>query len=726
MNKTLRILLLLILILLLIWLLWMKGCKPGGSAGGPGGTPGAGPAPKGCGDGKLGLFDTGIQSSVWPDGTVALTLPVENQGAFSVGGVSLTQFDVQGGTRLAPATLPVALGEVAPDGVSVVDGHYKVGVGSTLAVKAAGTFTIAKQTCSFTIDASFTPKVLDHSPVTAKAGSSQKFNPGTAAYPPTPPKPAGEQEFNGKGVRAPQGPPRNLFPTPPAASGAVPMAPGSLGNPQPLPPGSVGSNQVTILKNTGGGPYGALPPDPNAAGPDASQVAIYTANTGISYSVDGGATFKIQALTGIKDPSNSARTSFFPENDGGVCCDQVVTYVPKFNVFVWMLQYWETPITVAGKPAKSTNRLRIAWATPAAIKADFLHAWTYADLTSAQMGIGQDWMDYPDLSFSDTFLYVGVDHATTNGGGVYSNRRIVTRMSLSDMVGPGPSVGWSEMEPTYNGLIQNHFVQNSHDTAYWTAEPDTSTLTVWSWPDSSNTATPKDIAISSYSNSDYTVTAPDNFNWNAAPAAVLGGARTTTPTFGGPPADFLYFALSAGRNTGGGRAYPYVRIEKINRGDLTLASELDIWNPAYAFSTPALGSPLTGGEDEISLSLATGGGGNYANHAVGFLNDFVVYITTGSNATQLGYNLDVNGNIINDSSGNPTYVIRYGDYFDARNAVAPVTQNGQGFGYSSLAYAVTANAAGKNCAAGGCSINLQYILWGRPGELTPPPPPVVH
>ena len=169
-----------------------------------------------------------------------------------------------------------------------------------------------------------------------------------------------------------------------------------------------------------------------------------------------------------------------------------------------------------------------------------------------------------------------------------------------------------------------------------------------------------------------------------------------------------------------------MRIEKVNRLDLTRVSEMDIWNSAYAFATPALGSPLEGGEDEVSISLATGGGGNYANHAVGFLNDFVVYITTGTNATHLQYNTDSKGNIIKDSSGNPTYVVRYGDYFSAQNASAPVTQFGQGFGYSSLAYETTANTKGKNCAAGGCTINLHYILWGRPGELTPGAPPVVR
>jgi hypothetical protein len=286
------------------------------------------------------------------------------------------------------------------------------------------------------------------------------------------------------------------------------------------------------------------------------------------------------------------------------------------------------------------------------------------------------------------------------------------------------------MDPTYGGHWQNHLVQNSHDALYWSALPDTATLTVWYWPDSSNTATPHDIKISTYSNADYTVTAPDGPDWDTAPHAAIGAARAHPGVFCPPggcgpnnPGDFLYFALSGGRDTSHNRAYPYVRIEKVNTANFTLVSELDIWNPDYAFATPALGSPQSQGSDEIALSLATGGGGNYANNAVGFLNDFIVWVTTDSDTTQAVYAKDKKGNIIKDSKGNPTYNTRYGDYFDARNSVGPPTPNGAGTGYSTLGYAVKTATAGKSCAQVGCSINLHYILWGRPGELNPPAPP---
>ncbi len=683
-----------------------------------------------CGDATLGLFAPGIQSTVWDDGSVAMTIPLQNQGENAANNVNVTNLDIPGGSRLLPASLPLGLGDFVPEAVRALDAHYtfpKLGV--SYAVKLAGTYMAGSRSCKFEVDGSFTPQAHDMNPVPAKSATVQKQNPSTATYPPAPPTPPGEREFNARTTRAPQGQPRILFPKPPVSTGIQLIKAGSLGQPQPLPPEAPSASTVEIAKNTGGGLYGGNPPDPDAAGADSTQVVIYTANTGISYSTDGGSTFTNVSLTALNDPSNPKRTTFFPQSDGGLCCDQVVTYVPQQNIFVWLLQYWAAPITLNGKATTGPDRLRVAWATPAAIKSDFIHAWTYIDLTSSLLGLGNDWMDYPDLSFSDTFLYVGVDHAIQGTGSLYSNRHVIVRVSLSDMTGGGSTINLSYMDPTYNGLAQNHLVQNSHDGLYWSALPDTSTLTVYTWPDSSNTATPHDVKISSYTNTDYTVTAPDGPNWDTAPQAALGAARTHISLFcppGGCPAntpdDFLYFAFSAGRDTTNNRAYPYVRIEKISSTDFSLVSEWDIWNSGYAFATAALGSPLNPGSDEISLSLATGGGGNYANNAVGFLNDFVVYITTDSDTTQASYNVDKNGNIIKDSNGNPTYNTRYGDYFDARNSTGPATANGSGAGYSTLGYAVKTATTGKSCALVGCSINLHYILWGRPGALNPSPP----
>jgi hypothetical protein len=290
------------------------------------------------------------------------------------------------------------------------------------------------------------------------------------------------------------------------------------------------------------------------------------------------------------------------------------------------------------------------------------------------------------------------------------------------MVDPNvSSVGYQYMNPTRTNLYQNHIVQSSANTMFWSALPDTSTLVVYSWPDSSDSATSHDIKISSYCNNDHSVIAPDGLNWNAAPTNALGATRTDPSVFCPPdgcvgPTRFLYFAWSAGRanpcvvsisQTITGRAFPYVRVEKVDLDRFMLVSELDIWNPDFAFATPALVSRPGSGSDEVAISLAVGGGGNYADNAVGFLNDFVVYVTTDSNSTQ----------------ANGASVVRYGDFFDVRNSFAAPSANGQGVGYSTLGYSVRANLVGMSCAARGCNVIPHYVQFGRDSELFPSPPP---
>jgi len=416
-----------------------------------------------------------------------------------------------------------------------------------------------------------------------------------------------------------------------------------------------------------------------------------------------------------------------------VCCDQVVIYVPSRNIYVWLLQYNSTLVMINGKKAAGPNRLRIAWATPQAAAADFLHAWTWVDMTSADIGIGNDAMDYPDLAYSDNFLYVGVDHGIAGTNQVYTARHIFARFNLNEMVDPNiPYVTWSFMDPIHGGLWQNHIVQSSHDTFFWSALPDTSTLTVYSWPDNSNLAAAHEIPISKWGNFDYNVLAPDSIPWMAAPANALGATESDPPVLCGPDGcngatRFLYFAFTAGRNSAKGRPYPYVRVEKVDRDAFTLVAEYDIWNPNFAWAYPGMVWRPGSSHDDIAISLAIGGPNDYANNAVGFLGDGVLYETTDSDTTQAGYNKDKNNKIILDSLGNPTFVVRYGDYFHARNIIGPPTPNGQGVGYATLGYAVRRLNPAKACPDGGCTIFLHYVQWGRLEEMFPsPPPPPPH
>ena len=506
------------------------------------------------------------------------------------------------------------------------------------------------------------------------------------------------------------------------------------------PPSSGNASDVEFVRNQQSGTYSALPPDPDAAGATPTGFVLTSANgpspaASVSYSKDFGNTFTAVNLTsgaGFTDPAIPSRTDFFPQSDGGLCCDQVVHYIPARNLIVWLLQYWSPALTVGGLPEKGQNRLRIAYATPQAAAADFLHAWTWFDISPSTLGdtTSTDWMDYPDLAFSKDYLYISVDHGFWNAGKnssgnvigqqVYSGKRWFVRASLNDMAGSASSVGLIYYEPAKSGVYKAHFVQNATDTMYYAAEPDTSTLSVFKDPDSSpNIPTPTDIGItsrcaSSSSGCDYSATAGDGQNWNQAPHAVLGGTLVALSPFcfGGPctyPTNLLYFAFDGGRDTSHNRPNPYVRVEKIDAEKLARISELDIWNSGFSFATAALIANPTVQQDEVAFSLATDGGTGYADNAVGFLGDFVAYVTTSSNTTQI--------------SGT---TVRYGDYFAARNSVSPGDQYGQGYGFSTLGYSVTEATSGKTCAVAGCNITLRYLLFGRQGELFPPPPVIIR
>lgn len=58
------------------------------------------------------------------------------------------------------------------------------------------------------------------------------------------------------------------------------------------------------------------------------QTVMTTGNFWMALSEDGGQNF-----------ASVNPTTIFPEDYGGFCCDQVLQYVPRYDLFVWLLQY---------------------------------------------------------------------------------------------------------------------------------------------------------------------------------------------------------------------------------------------------------------------------------------------------------------------------------------------------------------------------------------------------
>ncbi len=676
-------------------------------------------------------IETGeVGVSRWDDGTASLSIPLRNDGPGPAANVTITNVTAGAGAYVGPTPFAYSGGTIdALRFVSLAALFSDLDTGTAFPLNVHGTYGPAGA-CPFHVAASVSPPPPGN-------GGTPKFTTtvprrtlaDATFYPPLPRGPA--RLPNPKSVyRPPIGEPRNLFPAPPSASVLNTV---KAFAPVESPPPGVGPSEVVFFRNAAGGSFNGLPPDPSVAGATPGGFAMFSANTAVAFSTDRGATFTTVNLTqgaGFTDPSNPARTDFFPEDDGGLCCDQVLHYIPGRNLLVWLLQYWSPAINVGGVARLGQNRLRIAYATPEAAAANFLYAWTWFDISPTTLGdtTATSWMDYPDLAHSNDWLYINVDHGlwstTLNAAGnetgqqVFNARKWFVRASLNDMASGAGSINLVYYEPTKAGLVKAHFAQSSPDAMYFAALPDSSTLSVFADPDSVGTVpTPTDIKISSYCGTnatnpcDYSVTAPDNFDWNVAPHGVLAGA-TVLPTVFCPPSGctgpnprYVHFGFDGGRNATAGRPFPYVRVAKVNVATSTLVSELDIWNSAFAFATPALVTRPGQGNEQVAVSLAVGGGGRYADNAVGFLGDFEVFMTTTSDTTQ------------STIAASPT--VRYGDYFSVRNAWGGVYPVGQGVGYSTLAYSVNRAVAANPCSVGGCNVNFRYVLFGRNGELFP-------
>lgn len=680
----------------------------------------------------------GVLSSIWDNGTVSLSIPLQNQGNTSAANVSITGMQAGNGSYFGPTPFSYSAGDLDSDETQPLNAQFTSLDGTTsFSLTVNGTYSFEGVACPFQAQAQVAPPPAGNGGTPKVSTSVASFTADTAFYPAAPLFHPPDDEPNDENRYIPPlGRPRILFVTPPISSILDELLAGSPNDQTPPPAGS--PNDVVFLRNQNGGTITGLPPDPSAAGATPGGFVMITSNTAVAYSTDFGKTFTTVQLTkanGFSDPGRPSRIDFFPESDGGVCCDQVLHYIPARNLMVWLLQYWSPNVNVGGLTQKGQNRLRIAYATPERAGTDFLHAWRWFDITPTTLGdtIVTDWMDYPDLAFSNDWLYISVDNGFWNpaknaqgnviGQQIYSAKRWFIRASLNDMAGSASSINLVQYQGVKNGLSKAHFAQSAPDAMYFAALPDTSTLSVFADPDSSDfVPTPKDISVTLYCKNvatnpcDYTANAPDNFDWNQAPHAVLGATFAEQPALCPPegcafPTRFLYFAFDAGRDTSVNRAFPYVRVEKIDADALTQIDEFDIWNPNFAFATPGLNwRPGPAAKDEVAFSLARGGGGKYADNAVGFLGDFKIYVTTSSNATE----------------ANATPTVRYGDYFDVRNAVGPVTQAGQGVGYATLGYSVTQSVAGSTCPVGGCSVTLKYILFGRNSDLFPNPEPPLH
>jgi hypothetical protein len=417
------------------------------------------------------------------------------------------------------------------------------------------------------------------------------------------------------------------------------------------------ANDMVFLQNTSiGAASSGIPVDPSVAsstGASIPEVILSSGNTYGAMSTDGGNTFTILDPTTIF-PNTDASGNLI---DGGLCCDQVIHYSASVDRFFWLMLFR------AG--SNGQNRLRLASASPATLVSSGGTSWSYWDLTSSTFGIGNNILDYPDLSVGKDSLYLSVD----GNGGLIVARIPLTQLRDSLTIQGGytdPSNGQSAY-----GV---HLIQNPWDEIFWAGHPTTSSLRVFSMKEGSNTYSWKDVDIDSYPYKDFTSNSPDGTNWLAS---LFSGGPGGIRMFDAAGVDQVWFEWMGSR--GGNFLQPHIQIVRLRTSDYKVLGQTQIWNPDFAFGYAS----FTLANSLVGVSLNFGGGTEYGSPAVGIFGDEVFYSVC-------------------DSTANAS---RFGDYATVRQAVP------NGGLLSAQVY----------CVSKGPAFDARYVLFGRSADVNPPP-----
>lgn len=456
-----------------------------------------------------------------------------------------------------------------------------------------------------------------------------------------------------RGITVPDGPLRGSL-TPTRASSSL----------EPMPPPGGGGAAAVVF--TDFDPLGTsasvgTPPDMNAA--RSGRVVMLSYNTRVMLSTDGAGTWTELDPTTIF-PSGPSSDAAGNPLDKGLCCDQILQYVPSIDRFVWLMQFCGT----GSGCLNGINRVRIATASPQQIIDSGGTAWTYWDVLSGTFGLGTTTMDYPDLAVGDNFLYFSADAVGTG--------LLVVRMPLKD-IQSGGSLGLGYTTPSDSNVAYGgHLSQNTGDAVFWAGHNKNSQMRIFTMPENSNQYSWRDVDIDSWPNGTIASIAKDgttdwlNFLGASFPKnAVLGITRRT--------ANEVWFAWTAAAGSGFKRAH--VQIVELDVSDYHVISQWQIWNDDYAFAFPSLATNAGG---EVGISLAWGGNQDWGNHAVGFLGDFIVWFPEASD----------------------TAITRWGDYVSVRRN-APDANMFDASGYAVLK---------QTPPATGTRFDPYYLQFGRP------------
>ncbi|MEO8968600.1 MAG: hypothetical protein ABI355_13270 [Solirubrobacteraceae bacterium] len=360
-------------------------------------------------------------------------------------------------------------------------------------------------------------------------------------------------------------------------------------------------------------PRTASPQEPTTA--EGGGVAWFTGNTSDALSTDAGRTFT------TLNPS-----TILPDSGLPFCCDQLVSYSPQANLFVWVMQYWcgpgsTSPATNDCRTAgTSSNRIRIAVASPQALIAKAASpggAWTYWDLTPQTFGQPAGaWFDRSDLGVNIWNMNWTVD-VLRGASGVSS---ILARVSLSDLARRG-SISISYITDANARMTVAQGLGTT--TTYYVGTNSLSQQRIWSYAAFAGSMFRHDVNHASVPNINSAANGTNANDWydryGIFPGAIESATISGNTLFTAQGTGRSYCTAQCGTPTPtlvNQFSQPSIFISRYDVNQWTDVGERWIWNPTLAFAWPAL---QTDGAGDVGLAFRSAAAGQNAQPVAGFL-----------------------------------------------------------------------------------------------------------
>lgn len=359
----------------------------------------------------------------------------------------------------------------------------------------------------------------------------------------------------------------------------------------PLAPGT-----FTLFRNNTTGNMPALPGATPASGyspyePSVGvngRVVFYTTNNYAAVSGDRGQTFSY-----LNPYDNFPADNTLDAVNGGFGGDQHVYYVRTHGLMCWLIQY---------NPDNTTNRYRLAITRT---QSDLLNnTWYFYDFTPATFGLVTPagaqgvWLDFPDLSVSDNFLYFTANYfprrTTTSGcvtacpGGVCpagcasctgcgTLGAVIARLPLTQLA-QGVSLNFLFFNDTTHSTLR--LTHGAHDTMYWGAHNSNTQVAIYRWPENGNIGTDNvnHAAYNAPGRGGHIATCAGGTNYLAFDDDRIMDAWVANGVIG-----FMWNAAQ-----GGGFARPHVQVLRFDEGNRSLLTQGQIFNDTIAFAYPSV------------------------------------------------------------------------------------------------------------------------------------------